>query len=65
MSTTKKITMNIPADLLKEAQDITKDGITETIKLGLMELKKKKARQGLLNLRGKVSFNLDLNKTRS
>lgn len=57
--------MNIPADLLKEAQDITKDGITETIKLGLMELKKKKARQGLLNLRGKVSFNLDLNKTRS
>lgn len=64
MSVTKKVTLNIPADLLKEAQEITKDGITETVKLGLIELKKKKARQGLLRLRGKVAFNLDLTKTR-
>ena len=65
MPTMKKITLNIPEDLLKEAQELTKDGITETIKLGLLELKKKKARQSLLKLRGKVSFNLDLHKTRT
>jgi hypothetical protein len=65
MALSKKITLNLPADLLKEAQEITKEGITETIKTALIELKKKKAREQLINLRGKISFNLDLNKTRA
>lgn len=65
MALSKKITLNLPSDLLKEAQEITKEGITETIKTALIELKKKKAREQLINLRGKISFNLDLNKTRT
>lgn len=60
----KKITLNLPPDLLKEAQEITKEGFTKTIKTALIELRKKKAREQLVNLRGKISFNLDLNKTR-
>lgn len=65
MSKFKKITLNLPSDLLREAQDITKEGITETIKSALIELKNKKAREQLVNLRGKISFKLDLNKTRA
>jgi len=65
MANIKKITLNLPADLLKEAQAITKEGITETIRSALIELKNKKAREQLVKLRGKVTFNLDLEKTRS
>jgi len=64
MKSSKKITLNLPSDLIQDAQKITGVGITETIREALIELKKKKAREEILKLRGKISFELDLNKTR-
>ena len=64
MKNIKKITLNLPGDLLSDAQKITGAGVTETIREALTELKKKKAREQLLKLRGKISFGLDLSKTR-
>ena len=60
----KKITLNVPEDLLLDAQKMTGLGITETVVLGLEELRRRKKRHALLALRGKVDFDLDLTKTR-
>jgi hypothetical protein len=60
----KKITANIPAKLLERAQETTGLGITETLVAGLEELERSRKRSALRMLRGKVRFELDLDKTR-
>jgi len=60
----KKITVNLPEELLASAQRITKKGITETIVEGLLEVEKREKRSALKQLRGHVKFELDLEKTR-
>lgn len=60
----KKITANIPAELLKRAQESTGLGITETLVAGLQELERSRKRSALRMLRGKVRFELDLAETR-
>ncbi len=60
----KKITANIPAKLLERAQDSTGLGITETLVAGLQELERSRKRSALRMLRGKIRFELDLDKTR-
>jgi hypothetical protein len=60
----KKITANIPAKLLERAQAMTGLGITETLVAGLEELERGRKRSALRTLRGKVRFELDLEKTR-
>lgn len=60
----KKITANIPAKLLQRAQERTGLGITETLVAGLEELERTRKRSALRLLRGKVRFELDLEKTR-
>ena len=60
----KKITANIPAKLLQRAQDSTGLGITETLIAGLEELERSRKRSALRMLRGKVRFELDLDKSR-
>ncbi len=60
----KKITANIPAKLLARAQQMTGLGITETLVAGLEELERSKQRSALRALRGKVRFELDLERTR-
>lgn len=60
----KKITANIPAKLLARAQQMTGLGITETLVAGLEELERSKKRSALRALRGKVRFELDLERTR-
>jgi hypothetical protein len=60
----KKITANIPAKLLEQAQEATGLGITETLVAGLEELERARKRSALRMLRGKVRFELDLAKTR-
>ena len=60
----KKITANIPAKLLQRAQENTGLGITETLVAGLEELDRSRKRSALRMLRGKVRFELDLEKTR-
>ncbi len=65
MKQTKKITLNLPLDLINDAQKITKSGVTETIRTALEDLKKKASRNKLLKLKGKISIDIDLNKTRA
>lgn len=62
--TQKKITANIPAQLLARAQELTGLGITETLVAALEELDRAHKRSALRSLRGKVRFQLDLEKTR-
>jgi hypothetical protein len=62
--TTKKVTANIPADLLERARKATGLGITETLVAGLEELERSRKRSALRTLRGKIRFDLDLQKTR-
>jgi hypothetical protein len=60
----KKITVNVPEKLLSTALELTGQGITETIIAGLIEIEKREKRQALRRLRGKIAFDLDLEKTR-
>lgn len=62
--TAKKITANIPARLLERAQQTTGLGITETLIAGLEELERSHQRSALRGLRGRVRFELDLEKAR-
>jgi hypothetical protein len=60
----KKITANVPSDVLERARAITGRGVTETIVLGLIELERQQRRTALRALKGRVRFELDLQKTR-
>jgi len=60
----KKVTVNLPAEALENAMQLTGKGITPTIIEGLAEIKRRGRRSALGQLRGKVSFDLDLAETR-
>ena len=60
----KKVTANLPAKLLERAQRSTGLGITETLVAGLEELERTRKRSALRMLKGKIRFELDLDKTR-
>lgn len=60
----RKITVNVPEQLLISAQQATRRGTTETVVEGLRELEKREKRSALRRLRGKVVFDLKLEKTR-
>jgi len=53
---TRKITVEIPQDLLKKAQQASGSGITQTIRTGLQLLAASQAYDNLRQLRGKVRF---------
>jgi hypothetical protein len=60
----QKVTAYIPRELLYKAQDITKSGITETLKLGLEKVLHTRNYQELGELYGKYNSDLDLHKLR-
>ncbi len=60
METAKKITVQIPENLLKKAQKATGLGITPTIRQGLQLVAAGRAYGKLRRLKGKVRFSLDL-----
>ncbi len=60
----RKITVNVPEKLLSNALESTGQGITETIIAGLIEIEKRERQQALRLLRGKIAFDLDLERTR-
>jgi hypothetical protein len=64
MGKLKKVTVNLPEDLLSNAQRVTGKGITSTLCEGLLALERRSLRTALRQLRGEVRFNLDLEKTR-
>jgi hypothetical protein len=64
MGKLKKVTVNLPEDVLAHAQRVTGKGITSTVIEGLEALERRSMRSALLDLRGKVRFELDLERTR-
>lgn len=64
MAATQKITVEVPSDLLQQAREATRAGVTETVRVGLQALVSRRAQLGLLNLGGKVKFSLDLDTLR-
>ncbi|MFI4957114.1 MAG: hypothetical protein ACHQAX_07910 [Gammaproteobacteria bacterium] len=56
---TQKVTANLPIDLLKKAQEITGMGLTETIKIALMQLSQFQVYDNLRKMRGMVEFTIE------
>ena len=61
---TQKITAHIPKSLLQEAQNVTGEGITETLKEGLSRIARETAYTEFLKLRGTHKFSIDINELR-
>lgn len=64
MSTIRKVTVHVPAELMAKAQRATGKGVTETIKLGLERLTAARAAEELRSMRGKVRLSIDLSELR-
>jgi len=60
MEQAKKITIQVPGNLLRRAQRATGLGISPTVKQGLELLAASRSYEKLRRLRGKVNFSLDL-----
>jgi hypothetical protein len=60
MQTARKITVEVPADLLEKAQRASGAGITQTIRTGLTLVAASETYARLRQLRGKVRFSRSL-----
>ena len=60
----RKITVNVPADVLENATRVTGNGVTLTVIEGLREIERRAKRSALRQLRGKIRLDLDLAETR-
>lgn len=60
MARTRRVTANLPADLLKEATEATGKGITDTLTAGLELVRRRKALEKAAQLKGKLVLEIDL-----
>ena len=60
----KRITANLPTELLEQASKITGKGITETLTEGLMLIRGRRAFEKAEALRGKIHLDLDMDELR-
>ncbi|HYR91841.1 MAG TPA: hypothetical protein VE422_47795 [Terriglobia bacterium] len=65
MPANRKITLELPEDLLRKAQQCTGEGVTATVRRGLELLAAARAYTGLQKLRGKVKFSTRLKDLRN
>lgn len=65
MGAVRKITIQLPADLVRKAQRSTGEGVTATIRRGLELVAAGRAQEELRRLRGKVAFSIDWKKLRA
>jgi hypothetical protein len=64
MGEMRKITVEVPDDILQSAQAYTGEGITETVRVALKKLASMQAQHEFLKLRGTYKFSLDLDELR-
>ena len=64
MPRARRITANLPEDLLRDAMRVTGEGITETIISGLSLIRRTRAYDRAMRLRGKVRLTTDRNESR-
>lgn len=60
----QKVTANLPKQILQDAMDATQKGITDTLIEGLQLLKRSRAYQKAMGMRGKLKLSLDLDESR-
>ena len=60
MKTARKITVEVPPELLDKAQKASGAGVTETVRTGLQLVAASHAYAGLRKMRGKVRFSSTL-----
>jgi len=65
METARKITVEVPPELLEKAQQASGAGITETVRTGLQLLAASRTYARLRQLRGKVRFTRTLAELRA
>jgi len=65
MGAARKVTVEVPNELLRRAQKSTGQGITATIRRGLELVAARRACEKLRRLRGRVAFSIDLDELRS
>jgi hypothetical protein len=61
---TRRVTANLPTDLLDEAMEATGEGITETLTRGLQLVRATQAYPKAMALKGKLRLHLDLDVSR-
>ncbi len=61
---TKRVTVNLPRYLLKDAVEVTGAGTTETIVQGLQLLARRRAYTKAMALKGKLDLQIDLEASR-
>ena len=64
MTRRRRITASLPAQLLEEAMEVTGKGITETLVEGLRLVRRARAYEEAMALRGKVKLSIDLDASR-
>jgi hypothetical protein len=60
MGATQKVTIEVPADLLRRARRSTGEGITATVRRGLELVAARSVYEELRRLRGKVHLTIDV-----
>ena len=65
MDAARKITVEVPEDLLEKAQRASGAGVTQTVRAGLQLLASSQAYSRLRQLRGKVKFSRTLAEIKS
>jgi len=65
MANTRKVTVELPAELLDKAQQASGSGITQTIRTGLQLVAASRAYARLRQMRGKVRFGRSLAELKS
>ena len=64
MGEMRKITVEVPGEVLESAQAFTGEGVTETVRAALKKLASMQAQRELLKLRGTFKFSIDLDALR-
>jgi hypothetical protein len=64
MMRARRVTANLPEQLLEEAMEVTGKGITETLVEGLRLVRRARAYDKAMALRGKVALSIDLDTSR-
>lgn len=64
MTNRRRVTANLPGDLLDDAMEVTGKGITETLVTGLDLVRRTRAYRTAMALRGKIELKIDLDESR-
>jgi hypothetical protein len=62
--TARRITANLPGELLDDAMHVTGKGITETLVEGLLRVRRSRAYHRAVALKGKIRLDVDLEASR-